>query len=347
MSNRIMYATGGSIVLAINCEVSPGAAGRVLSWVDASHIQCNAESYIRVGDGVLIVDTNTPIGWADLDTGAAAAGTDYFVYACLPGSGTTPVFKISTNASYPSGYNVSTSRKIGGFHTLCMAVGTIGGHPLTDYAIKSILPYSLWDLKHKPSCSDPRGMVYNAAQNEWVDIYLASGTGASTASAYGGTISDTRNWMDFVDDFIAVDKKLLTDSGFQSAAAGSNEETNISGSADPVTTGGHSDTASRRMISNIGCEDMCGAMWQWLLDQSFRIDGLPDTGDPTWAYQDLSGSKGSLYKQGTYGDVKLLAGGAWNDGSRCGSRARFADSCRWYAGSSLGGRGRADHVKLG
>lgn len=40
-------------------------------------------------------------------------------------------------------------------------------------------------------------------------IGTASGTGGSTASVNGGTILDTRNWMDFVDDFGAVKKQLL------------------------------------------------------------------------------------------------------------------------------------------
>jgi hypothetical protein len=171
--------------------------------------------------------------------------------------------------------------------------------------------------------------------------------------------------MSFVDDFAAVKKQLLDDSEFQVIAAGSNEETNISGSADPVTTGGHSDTASRRMISNIGCEDCCGALWQWLRDQSYRFDAAANhthtentaesytqsattgnqSGDvaPAWAFQDLTGSKGSLYKQGTYGDVKLFAGAAWSHDETCGSRARAAGYYRWYTESGLGGRGRAMH----
>jgi len=202
-------------------------------------------------------------------------------------------------------------------------------------------------------------MVYVEAIDKWVDIYLASGTGGSTVSAYGGTISDTRNWMDFVDDGGAVKKRLLYDYEFQIVAGGSNEETNITGSADPVTTGGHSDTGSRRMISNYGLEDMCGVMWQWLLDQSYRFDGaanhthqviVPDVPDtvttgnpsvdvaPAFAYYNLPGSKGSLYKQGTYGDVKLLGGGAWSHATDCGSRGRSAKYDRWRTNADVGGR---------
>jgi len=227
-------------------------------------------------------------------------------------------------------------------------------HDLANYYANDILPASIWDLKHRPRCS-PEGMVYSEKANIWVDIYLASGTGASTASAHGGTISDSRNWMDFVDDFAEVKKQLLSDPEFQIIAAGSNEETNIQGSVDPVTTGGHVDTAGRRMISNIGCEDCCGVMWQWLRDQSYRYDGGEhnhgDPYDPTnvdpapsCGEYNLPGTKGSLYKQGTYGDVKLRAGAVWNSGASSGSRARNATMYRWSVASTIGGRGRAEPI---
>uniref|UniRef100_A0A6M3J771 Putative tail protein n=1 Tax=viral metagenome TaxID=1070528 RepID=A0A6M3J771_9ZZZZ len=316
---------------------------------------------IEIGSStfVLASATNVDIN-TDLDTGTVAEGTDYCVYA-VNSSGALD-FVISANTTWPDGYSASTSTKIGGFHTLCVSVGTISGHTLSGYVQDDILPASIWDLKHRPVC-DPGGMVYSEAANIWVDIYVASGTGISTASAFGGTISDTRDWMDFVDDFHAVGKQLLSDTEFQAIAAGSNEETNIAGSADPVTTGGHSNTAGRRMISNIGVEDAAGAMWQWLRDQSYRFDaaanhthqvtvsGDPETvtsgnpsGDvaPALGWYDLPGSKGSLYRQGSYGDTKLHAGGDWNDGSDCGSRGRRAAYSRWIASSNIGGRGRAE-----
>ena len=64
--------------------------------------------------------------------------------------------------------------------------------------------------------------------------------------------------------------------------------------------------------------------------------------DPTWGYKDLESNKGSIYKQGTYGDVKLRAGGAWTNGAGCGSRGRDASSCRWSADTNCGARGCAE-----
>ncbi|MFA5374002.1 MAG: hypothetical protein WC354_07480, partial [Candidatus Omnitrophota bacterium] len=275
------------------------------------------------------VDLSSAANWdatspTNYTTAANRAGKDFYIYACVPVSGSSPKIVLSANSTTPSGYSASTSRKIGGFHGLCVAVGTISGHTLTGFVAGDVLPASIWDLVHRP-VSNPEGMVYCEGINKWVDIYLASGTGSSTASVYGASITDTRDWNDFVDDGGAVKKKMLTDPEFQIIAAGSNEETNITGSADPGTTGGHVDTASQRMISNIGVEDACGVVWQWLSDQSATYDSSATEG---WTGADSG--KGYLYYLDYTRDLKLIAGGGWYDGGHAGSRSRAADSSRWY-----------------
>ena len=429
------------------------------------------------------VDLSVAANWdsvvTDYTVAATRAGLNFYIYACQQ-AGSVPKIVLSANSTAPAGYTADNSRKIGGFHCLCLNAGTISGHTLTGFLTGDVLPASVWDLKHRPAC-DPAGMVWSEEAGIWVDIYLASGTGANTASANGATISDTRDWNDFVDDGMAVKKRLLRDTEFQQIAAGSNEKTNITGSADPVTTTGHLDTAGRRMISNIGCEDCCGVMWQWLDGNGYRYDmgtptyaaigqthtiyhaaapggnpvyvketisGVPylccnldvakvnkvlsfgtyrmllvhdaaaavdsfplyfqyngtlpfrflinntisgkdiqvqsndpkfrlylkhdaaaatngvelkyDDGadnrleyispgsanatidlarpEPAWGWQTLAGNKGSFYKQGTYGDVKLRAGAYWSSGAISGSRARGADRCRWSTVTDVGGR---------
>lgn len=306
-------------------DVHAGDATRVIVNPDAYNIPILIGAHWHIMTAAVDVDVDT-----DMDTGVVAAGTDYYVYACTDGS--TLSFKISANSTNPSGFDVNHSRKIGGFHTLCTSVGTISGHTLTGYVLKNILPQSVWCLKHRAKTLVNVGMVYDSAIQKWVDIYLASGTGTGTTSVNGGTISDTRTWLDFVDDGHAVGKRLLTDHEFMSIAAGSNEETNISTSADPVTTGGHSDTASRRMISNIGCEDCCGASYQWLQDQSsmYSADGA--------GWYDLPGSYGQLYRPANTNDVALFAAGTWSDAAHSGSCCRLAAYSRWFAITHLGAR---------
>ena len=280
------------------------------------------------------LNINSPLVWDDgqYATAANRAGRNFCLYLLTDGT-----LLLSANSIAPIGHTTVNSLKIGGFHCVCVSVGTISGHRLTGFVAGDILPDSVWDLMHRPSCA-PSGMVYSQEADIWVDIYLQSGTGANTASVYGGTITDTRNWMDFVDDLAAVSKRLLSDPEFQVIASGSNEKTNIAGSADPITTGGHIDTAGRRMISNIGCEDCCGVLWQWTGEQSYATDSAAFA----FSMFELPGGKGSIYKQGgNIGNVNLLAGGCWDDGANCGSRSRSAYNSRWSAHGSIGARGCA------
>lgn len=185
------------------------------------------------------IDLSVAANWdsiiTDYRVAATRAGKDFYIYACQQ-DGSVPKILLSPNSTVPSGYTADNSRKIGGFHCLCAGVGTISGHALTGFVLGDIIPDSVWDLKHRP-VADPAGMVWSEEAGIWVDIYLASGTGANTASVNGGTISDTRTWLDFVDDGMAVKKRMMRDWEFQVIAALSNEETNIYGSQDPVIAG--------------------------------------------------------------------------------------------------------------
>jgi len=125
-----------------------------------------------------------------------------------------------------------------------------------------------------------------------------------------------------------VCKQLLSDEEFTSSALGGNELTNINGSADQTSVGGHVDTLSKRMISFIGCEEMCGYLWQWLRNVSAN-------GGSGWSnyYGDnnFGQTHGSSYA--------LLAGGFWGDGVSCGSRCRFGNAARSRVDAGVGGRG--------
>ena len=58
---------------------------------------------------------NTTVTWANIDTGAEASATTYYVYAiAASSSATAATFKISTNATTPSG--VTYYKKIGSFY---------------------------------------------------------------------------------------------------------------------------------------------------------------------------------------------------------------------------------------
>jgi hypothetical protein len=294
---------------------------------------------IRVGSFILPIteqeiSIDNAANWDDTQYATAAnrAGEDFYIYAAAEG------IKLSANSTVLTGYSTANCTQLGGFHCQCLDVGVIAAHPLTGFITGDILPLSIWDGLHRPVCA-ATGMAWCAEADLWMDIYLQSGTGVSTASIFGGTITDTRIWNDHVDDLAAVGKRMLNDPEFQAVAEGSNQKTNIVGSADPVTTGGHVDTAGRRMVSNYGLEDCCGVVSQWLSDQSYRNDDASYLG--TWGWYTLPGNKGSIYKQGGTGDVKLVAGGYWSSGSYCGSRFRDARYSRWSTITPIGSRGCA------
>ena len=301
-----------------------------LAVPDKTTITVKAPLYVMIGNACYGLEDDVVLDVSDVGDASARAGKDVYVYAVLSEleEGACELV-LSMDPSAPTGHTTDDSRKVGGFHCLCLSVGTISGHPLSDYVTGDILPASVWDLKHRPTCQ-PEGMVYISELDFWADIYLQSGTGVNTKSVFGGTITASQTHGQHVEDLFKVGKAPLSDPEFSCAAEGSNQRTAIQGAANPETTGGHVDSGGRRMISNYGLEDCCGALWQWLDEQG-------PAGGSSWSSTD--GGKGCVY-----GNVyALLAGGNRSNSTNCGSRCRHGSYSRLDASSVIGCRGRADN----
>ncbi len=271
-------------------------------------ININGEAYISTRNVTLNTST----------LGENLAGKDVYIYA-LAGSGTEPDFVLSLNSTVPTGYTAENSRKIGGFHCLCKDVGVIEGHTLSGYVAGDILPATRWDLEHRPK-GNPEGFAYEELTDCWIAIYLPSWDGTKLVSVYNGVIADgssTKKWHGeaFYEQFTKQGMRLVWRHEFQMGAKGSNEQTSIQGSSDPNTTGGHVDTAGRRMISNIGLEDCCGALWQFSMDLGFA-------GGSGWINSVYNSSVDDRSYGQTYGTLyRLLLGSGWGHGAYCGSRS--------------------------
>jgi hypothetical protein len=277
----------------------------------------------------------------DYTVAANRAGKDFYLYAI---SYDAPFpYVISANATFPTGAVAGKYIQIGGFHCLCAAVGTISDHPLSGYLAGDILPASVWDLRHRPICS-PRGMVYVEGLGKWADIYLASVSAGRLVSVNGGTIADGASapafhWYKFSQWLGQIGKRLPTQHEFVALSIGANQGTNISGSADPGITTGHTDTAGRRMVSSVGCEDTCGVLWQWSAEPGGGAAGA------SWVAA-YDGNDSGVLGFGYEAPNRAFLGGGWNDGAFCGSRCANWNSGPLFLYANVGARGVAEPLAV-
>lgn len=267
-----------------------------------------------------------------LDSGTAlAGGKDYYIF--LVPDGTETKIIVSLNASFPDGYTADNSRKIGGFHTLCVDAGTITNNIASGYAAGDIIPNSLWSLCFRP-LGETIGAVFCDTTNNWSHIYLQSGTGNNTTSVFGGTITDTRIPGAHEDDLARIGYRLPTHAEFFMLAWGCQDAVNIFGSADPVTTGGHKYTNNVRCLSTHFHEDITGVLWVWLADLAYNA-GIAD-----WVTQNTPVTGMSHYRTN-----QLLAGGHWDNGAYCGRGCRYAYNPRSATTANLSARGVSPCIK--
>ena len=218
-------------------------------------------------------------------------------------------------------------------------------HPLSGYVAGDILPESIFCETFRPSAkyqsikknSYEDAMVYDKDSDKAIDIYLQSSITNATVSTYNRACTVNRTPLLHSADMADVGKKLLTGFEFTCAAKGSNECTTIKEHSDAQTTGGNVDTNSRRMISAIGCEDMCGLVNQWL-DEFIR-----DTQNATnWSNKaDPSAKFGQTFRPT---DV-LCAGGSFDDGEHCGSLCRGSDYDYSTVDRHFGARGACNMIR--
>lgn len=320
-----------------------------------STVSIKAETYIELAGLIYPFPAATAVQMP-----ALTPGTDYAIYLCNDGT-----LRADANFSAPTGFTTATSRKIGGFHYApgANATAQAGGN-----AVAAINPYSLWDLKWRPSCPDPRGMTL-VGEAFWCDIYLLGvdhhvngtsrhgvtiadgGSAPKVPTLFGGNGSATYTLTQFAAGEImkSAGKALLDYAEFSAAAYGVSEAAQRG--TDPVTTGLSnnnvgSSNADEKFTSKWGVVQASGCMWIWGRDLSYRADGIDAAAIQAFAYHASTSGRGSVYSQSTYGLVAALLGGCWPLGSGCGSRASTWDSHPWHSDTSVGARGRADHIRL-
>lgn len=322
---------------------------------------------IKAGTGVMVAGVK--VEW-EFDTAiilpTLTPGTDYAIYACTDGS-------IRADADWwaPTGYDSANSRKVGGFHYGLVAPGTTpadGGFntatsaPLISMVwtqtdvdhLAGINVFSLWDVKYRPTCLDPRGMVC-VAGSFWVDIYfcstdhLTNGTSKYlTDVANGGTVLPkipltfggdgtntytTFSWFEAVEIARSHGKRLLSYPEFAAVAFGVTENQSLGGNSAilPATT------REAGYTSKWGVEQATGHLWVWG-DSVHGVAGSASTASP-----DVYAGVGRGQTYGT--PYAALFGGARDYEEYSGSRASRWAHTPWSSIWNVGMRAACGHLQ--
>ena len=328
---------------------------------------------IAVGGAGIFQTGNTVLNASNLDIGAAfAVGSDYYVYICdSRQDAQDEQYIISLNSTYPSGWNASNSRKIGGFHYgRCRKIndnlqpvnssGAVFGTGWESAVSNGIVPRSVWTLGHRPKCS-PEGMVYLGG-GTWVDIYLNSDDGAqglkSEYNCAPMTGTEGMNWYTFTERLMKSGKRMPDYSEFCAYAFGSPQGldgANTNAWTATTNTGRGTTGSVVNAVSAVGCVDAVGRVWEWLNDLITRAEHATNAEyHPTaaWGWDKKSPLRdnatkydvGNIYQYYAYSLAALIAGGDWYHGVHAGARAVSCIGFPWNVRTHLGVRGACDSM---
>ena len=287
--------------------------------------------YVEVNGVTKTIASSTAITMPTL-----TAGTDYAIWAKPDGT-----LEATSNHTSPP---VANSRKVGGFHYApgSNATGTSGGNTTPQ-----INEYSFWDLKFRPSCSDPRGMTL-VGGGYWVDIYL-TGVDAITngSSKYNVTMADgssppkipttfggngsttygSYTWFEAMELATAFGKRCPTQEEFMSAMYGTTEASSVG--SDQGST-----VLNAAYTSKWGVIQATGVLWVWGRDRG----GAYNTG----GWNANTEGRGSEYNAPN----SALFGGVWDNGSNAGSRCSSWSGAASGSNGYIGSRFVCDHLQL-
>lgn len=297
--------------------------------IAGGQLKTNCAFTVAVNGKLLTFGANEAI-----TTPTLLVGVDYAIYATADG------LIVSSNFTFPDGYDADNSRRIGGFH----------------YGDNEFKIYSFYDLNFRPKCKDPRGMVIDVSGSRfWNDIYLLNSTpDALGTSAYNAKIADGSSpckipaiWggdgiakYPNLTQYIAAEvlaaygKRLPSHDEFEILALGSIP--GYSAGSDPVNT--KFDVSAR---SKNGSEQVSGHMWQWGKDVWDRGNG---SSGYAWYAADTNG-EGLVHSAGSQAVGVVLLGADWVSSGFAGARASNWIHEPWTSLDYVGARGLCDHFQ--
>jgi hypothetical protein len=306
----------------------------IVAWTRTGNFTMTTSTtiYVEVNGVVLTIASGTSITMP-----SPTVGTDYAIWCSTAGA-----LSATTDHTTPPSAN---ARKLGGFHYANgqNATGTSGGNTTPD-----INQYSLWDLKFRPACADPRGMTL-VGDNFWSDIYLTNTTPDTYGtSKYNVTIADgssppkipskfggngstdygSYTWWEANELLSAYGKRSPSYQEFSALAYGTTEATSRGSDPGSTTLTATDDdfTSKWGVIQSTGC------MFIWGCDFGGGALGA--------SYAANTEGRGSTYQLSN----AVILGGNWATGSACGSRNSVWANSPTVSYDSVGSRGVADHL---
>ena len=300
--------------------------------------------YVEINGAIKTIASSTAVTMP----GSATTGTDYAIWC-------SPAGVLEADASFTVA-PTADGRLVGGFHyapggnATISATGDWTAHTGGNTTAQ-INEYSFWDLKWKPSASDPRGLTL-VNNSFWTGIYLMSDSGsaplhrydvnpcrdgnapfkpyATTPTRYSNAIPLNISELLMYNGF-----RMPNIDEFQLLALGTTEQTSLGGSG-PGNTGVFTSGAGtkERFTSAWGVMDATGVMNVW---------GRGGSADQT------SGTVSGV-SQGRTNDRFRISrfarfGGDWDGGALSGSRYVNARASS-ISTTTSGGRGVCDHLIL-
>ena len=327
----------GTDVQAFNAANNRGlfkkADSTIVAWTKTGNGTATTSSilYVEVNGEMKTIASGASITMPSL-----SAGTDYAIWAKTDGT-----LEATSNHTSPPTAN---ARKVGGFHYAPggNATAQSGGNTTAQ-----INEYSFWDLKWRPSCSDPRGMTL-VAGGFWVDIYL-TGVDAITngSSKYNVTMADgssppkvptlfggngsttygSYTWFEAMELATAFGKRCPTQQEFMSAAYGTTE-------ASSIGTDQGSTILNAAYTSKWGVIQAAGVLWIWGQERGGPFASA--------AWNANTEGRGSEYNAPN----AVLLGGGWPYGAYSGSRCSYWNVAASLSGDNIGSRFACDHLSL-
>ncbi len=287
----------------------------------------------------------------DTSFSAVTLGDDIYVYACQQATGYAKLVA-SKNATAPTGYTASNSRKIGGFHV--GLTRPIAQRFVAAYApLAGIVPNSAWDLGHRPFAS-PEGMA-EIKPGLWGSIYLLSViSGAWPSEVFGSryNVPPVRstggyNELDLHRGLHAAGMRepsleewlMMADGAPQGLDVSNDTAWTLTTNTGPCNTG-----ALQKSVSCANFVDCVGNLWERL---SHHFDIGNSTNTYAWDATVVNAGQDAAQSRGQVDHVAwhyALAGGSWNEGVHAGARCLNLGATAWSAGGNVGVRGVSESL---